>query len=181
MMMCRERGVRVQTKQDRLFGKKFSKLDHGECEIDMCPTQKNSVMCADLERCSGRDLTPRIGIDSSQTHPRTFSLGDATLLALVTEVEVADENLELASPSQGAKPPGASKETRSSTLCRGPGEIRRTWVNHAERVVARLVKAEGDRVLREPSHRCISQSTIDSVDIELQRLLTNLYIVSHIP
>lgn len=113
-------------------------------------------MCADLDKSFGIYLTPWIGIDSSQTHPRTLILGYAALLALVAEVEVADEDLVLASPSQGAKPPGTSKEAGRATLCRGPGKIRRTWVNHAERVVARLVEAEGDRILREPSNWCIS-------------------------
>lgn len=130
----------------------------------MCPTQ-NSKMCADLEKSFMKDLTPWIGIDRSQTHPRALILGDAALLALVTKVEVADEDLVLASSGQGAKPPGTSKEAGCSTLCRGPGEIRRAWVNQAERVVASFVKAEGDRILWKPSDRCISQCTSDSVDI----------------
>lgn len=113
----------------------------------VCVPRNNSVMCADLEQHFGKDSTPRVGIDSGQTHPRAFSLSDTTLLALVTEVEVADEDLILASPGQGAKPPGASKEAGSSTLSRGPGEIRRTWVDYSERVVARLIKAERYRVL----------------------------------
>ena len=104
-------------------------------------------MCADLDKGFAKHLTPWIGIDSSQTHPRTLILGDAALLALVAEVEVADENLVLASPGQGAKPPSTSKEAGSSTLCRRPCEIRRTWVNNAERVVPRLREVEGYRVL----------------------------------
>jgi hypothetical protein len=67
-------------------------------------------------------------------------------LLAVAEVEVADVDLVLAGVAHRAKPPSASKEGRSTTFRRRPGEIGGTRVNQAKRIVTGLVEADSDRV-----------------------------------
>lgn len=123
---------------------------------------------------------PRAGVDGGKRPLAALAgvlvdtSGNATFVVLV-----ADKDLVLAGVSKGAKIPGSVSE-QGVTLSGGPAQVSWARVNVSKRVGTSLVEAERNSIGWQPSNRSVTERTSHSIDVELQRLLANLYAVIRI-
>jgi hypothetical protein len=91
-----------------------------------------------------------------------------------SEVLIVNEDLILLGAAERAEGPRAAK--KAATLSARPAEVGGAGVDKAKRVVTSVVEADSNGVGREPADLGVLKSTSNAVNVDLERVLADLYI-----